>query len=200
MAKGDSISKVLFDFGEKTIEALRQSYIREKGKHPHATSMDAATLIAAIDYKVKVFGNEFTFTLSLPEYWKYQEEGVKGTVSTYPESVGSSFQRKTKHVPTKVLTGLTGWISRKGIDPRKTLSDIAAKSGKKQVFKDKIKANKSLAYVLSRSIHRKGVRGNHFYSKVINDELITGLNRQLSAALQRDVRVEIKEFFKEIKE
>ena len=82
------------------------------------------------------------------KYGVYQDEGVKGSKSTYPESRTSPFKYTHKMPPPKVFDK---WIVRKGIAPRD-------KEGR-------FITRQSLKFAISGGIYKKGIRASMFFTK-----------------------------------
>lgn len=91
-------------------------------------------------------GGQFTGGTELPSlrfemnhYGAFLDEGVKGSDTTYAKSMGSpyKFSGKYSSVPTKPIER---WLSARGKDQK-------------------------LAYVVARSIYRKGIEATKFFSK-----------------------------------
>lgn len=83
------------------------------------------------------------------------------------------------------------WIASKGIQVRQSASE----SGQTV-----IERNKSLAYVIARKIHRKGFKGNKFFSKVINDATFDELGEYLASAMGEKIALSVVMIAKEAKE
>ena len=103
-------------------------------------------------------------TFQSEEYGAYQDKGVKGAESTYPESRNSPFRYRDKMPPSKVFDK---WNVKKGIAPR----DEERKFIKR----------KSLNYLIARSIYKKGIRATLFFTKpfergldLYGDEIVAG--------------------------
>jgi len=66
-------------------------------------------------------GSKWIIEIEWEEYGTYQDEGVKGAKSTYPESAGSRFSYTNKMPPTNVSTiggqSLRQYAESKGISP-----------------------------------------------------------------------------------
>lgn len=103
-------------------------------------------------------------TFQSEEYGAYQDKGVKGSESTYPESRKSPFKYRDKRPPSSVFDK---WTIKKGIAPR----DEEGKFIKR----------KSLNYLIARSIYKKGIRATLFFTKpfergldLYGDEIVAG--------------------------
>lgn len=98
------------------------------------------------------------------QYGNYQDQGVRGAKSTYPESKNSPFRYRDKMPPSKVFDK---WNVKKGIAPRDE--------------EGKFISRKSLNYLIARSIYKKGIRATLFFTKpfergldLYGDEIVAG--------------------------
>ena len=98
-------------------------------------------LLNRIKGEVRVDNNIYTFVINLNDYWKYLENGVNGTAVDN----GSTYSFKGKTVNTDAIEK---WITVKGIVPHS--------------INNKVPSTKQLAYVISRSIARNGIKGGHY--------------------------------------
>lgn len=117
-------------------------------------------LYKTIDYSITSNNNEsYLVTINLEEYWKYIE--------------------KERRVGAKMppVSAIENWIKIRKIVPR----PIALKSGKQRV-----PTVQQLAYVIARSISRKGIAPRPFMRESIEDT-IKDFQSKLSAAVREDV-------------
>jgi|TARA_R100000479_G_C6349900_1_gene188795 hypothetical protein len=121
----------------------------------------SGSLYKSLTYKIQ--GNKVKFISN--EYGVYQDKGVKGANSSYNESRNSPFQYKSKMPPSRVFDK---WIKQKGIKGRDK------KTGR-------FITDKSLTYLIARSIYRKGIRATLFFTKpfergldLYGDEIVSG--------------------------
>ena len=85
----------------------------------------------------------------MEDYGLYQDQGVHGAKSSYVENSKSPFKYTTKQPPTKAFDK---WIKTKGIKGRDR------KTGK-------FISDKSLKFLIARSIKNKGIRASMFFTK-----------------------------------
>ena len=88
----------------------------------------------------------------MEDYGKFQDQGVKGTKSNYIENKKSPFSYSSKMPNPKIFEG---YIKRKGIKGRDK------KTGR-------FITNKSLQYLIARSVFQKGIRASMFFTKPFN--------------------------------
>lgn len=113
-------------------------------------------LYNSLSYEVKqnrTFGGQFASGYNaeffMEEYGIYQDQGVHGAKSSYVENRNSPFRYKTKQPPTRAFDK---WIKTKGIKGRDK------KTGK-------FISDKSLKFLIARSIKNKGIRASMFFTK-----------------------------------
>lgn len=176
---------VFYKYKAEIIEDLRQNLINKDKDQP-------GKLIQSIDVDIETKGTKITFALSMEDYWKFVDEGVDG----YKNSRGSQYKFKQfgKRIP---INGLKKFIAARGISPNKKI----VTSGKKRVVKKKKVISKekqldSLAFAIGVRIKEKGIEPTHFYTDVINPDLIARMTKDLTIALGKDIELNIKESIK----
>lgn len=116
-------------------------------------------LFKTINYQIVNGGDEFKVTINLEEYWKFIEKGRRAGSKMPP------------------VSAIEKWITVRRILPK----PITLKSGK-QV----IPSIKSLAFVIARSIGKKGIKARPFMAKSI-DEAAKLFKDKLKVALVEDI-------------
>jgi hypothetical protein len=182
MAKGyeQIISKYANELVEQMksnlLAAMRMRASEVGGRAPFASTLQQEILVEVQPDAVLI---------TMPFYAMFIEHGVKGAKSTYPESKESKFKFRDKMPPTRVFSGAQGWISQRGIVDKgefrsKGLSGRRLKSAV-------IKANKSLAFVIARSIRDKGIKGYHFIDKAMRSDVLDNLVEALANNTQEQI-------------
>tara|TARA_X000001382_G_scaffold30899_1_gene19870 strand:- start:5151 stop:5684 length:534 start_codon:yes stop_codon:yes gene_type:complete len=87
----------------------------------------------------------------MEDYGKFQDKGVKGTKSNYLENKNSPFSYKSSMPNPEIFEG---YIKRKGIKGRDK--------------KGRFITNKSLQFLIARSIFQKGIKASMFFTKPFN--------------------------------
>ena len=162
-------------------------------------------LIQSIKFPVKVFGTKYVATLSMDDYWKFVEEGVKGSESSVL-APKSPYQFKKKNIKEGVALN---WIRDKGISvgdigegTRKKMKKVSkrlfitkpeVRKARKEIKSKSLESKrKSLAFLIGRNIAAKGIAPTHFASKVMTQTLIDNLRKDIAKAAKRDIVVELK--------
>jgi len=105
----------------------------------------SGALYKSLGYTIK--GSKVSFLGE--NYGVFQDQGVKGAESTYPQSASSEHKFTNKMPPSKVFNK---WIKIKGIKGRDK------KTGR-------FITDKTLTYLIARSIYKKGIRATMFFTK-----------------------------------
>jgi len=172
-----TVRGVLEKWGAKLVKDLAKSLKFSKHKASGA-------LESSIGFTVEYDGQFLVFELSLNDYYKYLDQGVKGKTFTHPSSSNSPFKYTTKYPP---LSEIGKWVGNKGIgffDTKKTKSGKVYKKLKKIApGKDSIL---STIKTLQAVIFNRGVEGTGFYSNVVTGreedlrkQLIDGFGKDL---------------------
>ena len=145
--------KALEKYGKYVVQQARSNLTKKKQNA-------SKELYNSLSFKVQK--NSVLFDML--EYGAFQDEGVKGKKSTYPQSSASPFKYKNKIPPSSVFDK---WGIRRGIAPRDKQGRFISR--------------KSLNYLLARSIYNKGIRATMFFTKPFeagldkfSDEIVLG--------------------------
>jgi hypothetical protein len=152
----------------------------------------ASKLSGSVNYKVLNQGGVITFQLTMNDYWEYQDRGVDGTEKSH----GSKFKFKKKNLNQKAMLNFINTrhlkieldVKTKGLN--KKLKNKTVRRAHKQISIDKKK--KTLAFILGRSIAKKGIKPLHFMDKVITDERINKLKAMLKPVIKNEFLLELK--------
>lgn len=143
-----------------------KTVLKENGK------VASGDLLNSIKGEVRVDNNLYTFVINLNDYWKYLENGVNGTAV---DNVSiHSFNCKTVNTDA-----IEKWITVKGIVPHS--------------INNKVPSNKQLAYIISRSIARNGIKGGHY---LINSLQSTDFVHNIIEEFSKQVNIEIDKITK----
>lgn len=116
-------------------------------------------LYKTIDYTITAQNDSYLVIINLEDYWKYIEKGRRAGAKMPP------------------VEAIENWIKVRKILPR----PVALKSGKQRV-----PTVQQLAYVIARSISRKGIAPRPFMRESIEDTL-NDFSSKLTAAVREDV-------------
>jgi hypothetical protein len=158
----------------------------------------ASGAINDIRVKFKKFNTNYTLSLGYPKtekaskYWDFVNKGVKGTKNVKADSkTPYKFSPSKKSIPKKVVEGWLGYNKLKVVSVKKY--------SKKGVELKAITSKNSLAYVIARSIHKKGIRSTHYFDNAKKEVFGQNFYDVMEAALGKDIQIKIRQIGKEIK-
>lgn len=125
-------------------------FLDNYGKHL-TNYYNSISSVKIIKYEVKILNNKYEIVFTLPDYWKWVENG-----------------RKPGKMPP--INSIMKWVRKKNIPIKTTL--------------------KQTAFVIARSIGKKGIKGKHYLKK--SKEQLPDFKTGLIEAIKKDIQVTIK--------
>ena len=179
--KTKALEEVLTSFGSRLIEKARAN-LNKKGKRAKGTLFDEMSY----DIEKTESGVKFVMNFGQAEdYWIFVDEGVQGAGgfkgSGNKRGQGSPFKFTKKQPP---FSAILPWIKLKGLKGRDkgyTKKDGTVVKGTGRFIKDK-----TLAFLIARSIKQKGIERTRFISKPY-DDMIEDLKVDLTRAMAVDM-------------
>jgi hypothetical protein len=130
---------------EDELNAFRKHVITEARKSLTRNKKNASkTLYNDMNSFLKVSKNSFELGFEMPIYGQFQDQGVSGKKKKY----NTPFSYKTKQPPSDVFEA---WIKRKGIKGRDK--------------RGRFITNKSLSYLIARSVFNNGIKPSLFFTR-----------------------------------
>jgi hypothetical protein len=130
---------------EDELNAFRKHVITEARKNLTRNKKNASkTLYNEMSSFLKVSKNSFELAFLMPIYGEFQDKGVSGVKKKYD----TPFSYKTKMPPLDVFEA---WIKRKGIKGRDK--------------RGRFITNKSLSYLIARSVFNNGIKPSLFFTR-----------------------------------
>lgn len=184
------IEKLLRDFGGDFITNAQENLRKNKSI--------ASGDINDIRIDLTKFGTRYTLALGYPKnepaskYWDFVNKGVKGTKNIKADgNTPYKFNPAKKAIPISAVQKWLGYNK---------LKVTAVKPYKKLGVEQKaIDGKKSLAYMVARSIHRKGIRSTHYFDNAQKETFGKNFYEVMEAALGKDIQIKIRQIGKEIK-
>jgi hypothetical protein len=144
------------------------------------------------------FNTSYTISLGYPKsepaskYWDFINKGVRGTKNIKADSkTPYKFNSGKKSIP---ISSAQKWLG------YNKLKVTAVKPYRKLGVEQKaIDTKKSLAYVVARSIHRKGIKSTHYFDNAKKETFGKNFYEVMEAALGKDIQIKIRQIGKEIK-
>ena len=182
LSKDKSLFKALplfaVEVGEKIVEQLRENL------QQHSAS---GRLAESVSFNIDEVGvDKYKVSISMLDYGKYLDKGVKGKKSTYASAAQSPFKYTNKLPP---YSAIAQWLSRKA-------TSGVTKGGGKLPFKtmgkkSNVSEGRSRVYAVRQSIFNKGIEGTGFLSSVVTEGMLDKVNEELSKMVASKVIVEI---------
>jgi len=163
----DEVREQLNKFGKFVIQQAR-SRLTKGGKK--LTKNDTKKLYNSLEYKPFRDGSSIGVYFYMEDYGKFQDQGVKGTKSNYVENKKSPFSYSSKMPNPEIFES---YIKRKGIKGRDK------KTGR-------FITNKSLQFLIARSIFQKGIKASMFFTKPFN-QAYEKLPAELQESFVKDI-------------
>lgn len=176
MALKEEIDSVIIPFGDKLAIDLKAS-LEIALKAGGSKNVQESAVTFQPKYVVTEGSTSIQITTS-QEYWYFIEHGRKPGKMPPPSKLGKEWQSSQK------------------IDPRKVLAQINIKTSSKNTkYKKKglsfDAATKQLAFLIARSIGKKGYKPRPFIDRVLNDGRITQLTKDLAKVMSKDITIEL---------
>jgi hypothetical protein len=170
-----TVRETLEIWGAKLVTDLQRSASQHKA---------SGALEASIEFNVEFDGQFLNFELSLNDYYKYIDLGVKGSKTTYSSSANSPFKYTTKMPP---LQAIAQWVGNKGIVGRTVHTTATGKPYYKTKKLSAVSEGQKTVRAIQRSIFFKGIEATGFYSNVVNTGRIEDLRKQLIDGFGKDL-------------
>lgn len=185
----DDIIKIIREFAQRKTDDVREELKRkmlDRDRQVGGKGHISLSLAQSVAQYIYIFDNLIDVGVQMDYYGLYVDVGVKGSESSYQESLNSKHAFKDKAPPVKVFSGAGGWIARKGIIDRGVIAKETGKKGK-ELTKAVISRNKSLAYLISQSIKRKGIKAYHFTDVLFEQSDIDKLINTIMNVIGNDI-------------
>jgi hypothetical protein len=167
-----TLKEIFDEFGAKLKEDLQQKLRDEGVEYDGQDSRLSASIVFRFN------DTNAQFNLSMNDYWEVINDG-RGVNKTPPPIAPLENWIKRKSMPIK--------ISSKKQALTKSIKDKTLKKSVKQ--KTRQQAIKSAAIAMSKSIGKKGFKGNQFADEIINDGRLDELQNKVSESLQKQITI-----------
>jgi len=148
-------------------------------------------LSGSVNYKVLNQNGKISFSLTMNDYWKFQDKGVDGTEVSH----GSKYKFKGKNINRKAMLDFINARHFKiDLTPHnKGLNKSLRNKGIRQQHKklSLAKAKEQVAFIVGRSVAKKGIKPLHFMDKIITPERIAELKAMLIPVMRDEFILEI---------
>lgn len=168
MLSKDETKKAFGKFAKYVIQQSRSNLTKSK------KNVDRS-LYNSLDSEIIEHTDSLIVEFEMNDYGAFQDQGVKGSKSTYSESRNSPYKYINKRPP---LEPLINWVKKRRI----RLRDEKGRYRKG--------SSESIAFMIQRSVFEKGIKGSKFFTKPFEK----GLSR-LDQDLLKSIEIDIEKFF-----
>ncbi len=142
------------------------------------------------------FGNSYTLSVGYEQgseaskYYDYVNKGVLGTTNEKADpNTPYKFDKAKKSVPIKSIEKYLSYNKLKAVSVKKySKLGVEAKA---------IESKKSLAFVIARSIHRKGISSTKYFDRAIAQIFNKDFIADIVLAVGSDIQIQIKQTINE---
>ena len=164
----DSPRQILENYKQIIIDALADSL--EKNER-----VAQAMLRQSISINIRSFATNMVMEISMLDYWKYVDGGRKKGAKMPP------IKAMLKHIANR-------GINYKGIQNNYRNTKGILVKRKKPLAKEK--ALRTLAYLIGRSISKKGIKPTNFVDEAFDNNILDNMSKDLSTALGREILID----------
>jgi hypothetical protein len=164
----DSPRQILENYKQIIIDAIADSL--EKNDR-----IAKGLLVQSISINIRSFATNMVMEISMADYWKYVDGGRK----------------KGSKMPP--IDAMLKHIANRGINYKGIQNSYKNKKGqlvkrKKPLAKEK--ALRTLAYLIGRSISKKGIKPTNFVDEAFDNNILDNMSKDLSTALGREILID----------
>ena len=104
------------------------------------------------------------------KYYDFVNKGVRGTDSGQPSDSPYQFRSRTPATNGPMVKAIEGWVKRQGISSRRETArtSVSATARKRKAVSD-IAQTRSTAFLIARSIKRKGLKRTGFFDNAVDE-------------------------------
>jgi hypothetical protein len=182
---------------ERLLKEFGADFILNAQKNLRDNKSIASGAINDIRMQFTKFGTNYTISLGYPKsepaskYWDFINKGVKGTRNEKADSkTPYKFNTSKKSIPISVAKRLIEYSNKK-VENVKPYTKLGVET---KAITDK----KSLAFLIARSIHRKGIRSTHYFDNAEKQTFGRNFYEVMETALGKDIQIKIKQIGKEL--
>lgn len=136
-----------------------------KGHNRFGSGLTAQEVGQPDNQQITEYTNKWVVQIYMPYYYEFVDEGVSGWQNQKKNTGKFKFKKNGRPIPREVILS---FMRNRGIVYDGFQDDKKKKGVKsKQSIKDKLN---QLAYIIGRSIKRKGTEGVPFYSSVMTED------------------------------
>lgn len=164
-----------------------------KGHNRFASGVTAQEVGQPDAKQITEYTNKWIVQIYMPYYYDFIDEGVSGWANEKKNSGRFKFKKGGRPIPREVILS---FMRNRGIVYKGFAGDRKKGVKAKPSIKDKLN---QLAYIIGRSIKKKGTEGVPFYSSVMSDDFFKSFETQFLDVYGDKVLNDIEFLFTKVK-
>jgi hypothetical protein len=190
-------SKVSGNLG--VVQAMIAQYIADFIKNAEdnlkeSKSNTTGALTDSLDFEIVSDRNGYTINFTALDYYKFVDKGVRGAGASRKNKT-SPYKYKDKMPP---IAPIAKWIKDNRLTARATDVKRYGATGRERKAIPVERAQKTLAYLIARSIYRDGLRATNFFTDALNDTF-KDFGQNLSKALGASITINLQQMADQFK-
>ena len=179
-APASTLDAIVGLYAQEVIEAARANLDAEK-------KQSTGNLQSSFTIRKVGEGKKFAIEILAADYLKFVDQGVQGSDAAKSINTTSPFRYKNKMPPVKLIEK---WILQNNVKARAADVKKYGKLGGERRIGNNM-SNKTLAFLIARSIKQKGLKRTGFWSKAW-DATFKDFNQQIAAAVGNDIQITLQ--------
>lgn len=157
-------------------------------------SVTTGKLVESLDFDLETTSTGYVINFTALDYYRFVDLGVRGSGASRKNS--SSPYKYTDKMPP--IAPIRKWIKDNRLTARATDVKRYGAIDRETKAIDQNKANKSLAYLIARSIKNEGLKATNFWTDAL-EETFADFGQNLSKALGVNVSINIQQMAEQFK-
>ena len=189
---------------EKLLAGYIERFLNKAADNLNKTqSVTTGKLLDSLDFNIESTRNGYIINFTALDYYKFVDKGVRGagaslknTTSPYRFKYLMGGGKGTKK-KSDLITAIQKWIKDNRMTATARDVNKYGRTGREKKAINTFSAEKTLAFLIARSIKRNGLMATNFWTDAFNDTF-KDFGTQMSAALGKTITVNLQQMAAEV--